>query len=142
MSDPSTTGKPALSIASSGIVRIVNATFYAHHGVMHEERRLGNRYEVDVAMHLDFEVAGASDAIEDTVDYYAVYDTVKQIITENKFYLIERVAYLIGRALLERHPLLDEVEVTVRKHNPPVGGNIDRTEAVYRAVRKTPEAEG
>ena len=31
-------------------VRLVNAVFYAHHGVMKEEHKIGGRYEVDVAM--------------------------------------------------------------------------------------------
>ncbi|PSQ98793.1 MAG: hypothetical protein BRD48_06040 [Bacteroidetes bacterium QS_9_68_14] len=37
-----------------GTVRLVNAVFYAHHGVMEEEHRIGGRYEVDVAARLDF----------------------------------------------------------------------------------------
>ena len=43
-------------------VRLVNAVFYAHHGVMQEEHRIGGRYEVDVAMDLDFEEAAKEEA--------------------------------------------------------------------------------
>jgi dihydroneopterin aldolase len=53
----------------------------------------------------------------------------------NHFYLIERLAYLIGRDVLGAYDMVEAVEVTVRKHNPPVGGTADRAEAVYRAVR-------
>ena len=118
---------------STGTVRLRNAVFYAHHGVLKEEHRVGGRYEVDVAMELDFRAAAEEDSLEKTVDYEQVYSVVRQVITENKFYLIERLAYLIAHQIQEDEPLLKSVEVTVRKANPPVGGPCDCAEAVYRA---------
>ncbi|MFV1980491.1 MAG: dihydroneopterin aldolase [Rhodothermia bacterium] len=119
------------SMLHSGTVRLVNAVFYAHHGVTQEEHRLGGRYEVDVAMHLDFEEAAETDQLASTVDYEGVYGMVHGLVTGNKFYLIEKLAVLIGRAVLDGYPLVEGVEVTVRKHNPPVGGTCDRAEATY-----------
>ncbi len=116
-------------------MRLVNAIFYAHHGVLQEEHRVGNRYEVDVSMHFNFDEAARTDSLALTVDYAEVYDAVKEVITQNRFYLIERLAYLIGEGVLQVQPKVQQVEVTVRKHNPPVGGTCDRAEAVYRARR-------
>jgi dihydroneopterin aldolase len=118
-----------------GIVRLVNAVFYAHHGVMKEEHQVGGRYEVDVSMELDIDAAAASDDLSKTVDYERVYRLVHEIVTQNKFYLIERLAYLIAREVLEHHPNVQAAEVVVRKANPPVGGPCDRAEAVYRCDR-------
>lgn len=112
-------------------MRLVNAVFYAHHGVSQEEHRLGGRYEVDVAMRLDFVKAAETDKLANTVDYEGVYHMVHELVTGNKFYLIEKLAVLIGRAVLGGYPLVEEVEVTVRKHNPPVGGTCDRAEATF-----------
>ncbi|MBO6576197.1 MAG: dihydroneopterin aldolase [Rhodothermales bacterium] len=117
---------------SKGVVRLKNAVFYAHHGVMQEEHRVGGRYEVDVAMELDFSEAAETDALDKTVDYELVYSVVRQVVTENKFYLIERLAYLIAHQVMADSALLSAVEVTVRKANPPVGGPCDCAEAVYR----------
>jgi 7,8-dihydroneopterin aldolase/epimerase/oxygenase len=117
---------------STGTVRIRNAVFYAHHGVMKEEHRVGGRYEVDVAMDLDFEAAAGTDSLDLTVDYEQVYAVIRETVTENKFYLIERLAYLIARRILALSGVLEAVEVTVRKANPPVGGPCDCAEAVYR----------
>ena len=117
-----------------GTVRLNNIVFYAHHGVMHEEHRIGGRYEVDVAITLDLEEAARSDDLSKTVDYEKVYRFVQQIVTENRFYLIERVAYLIAHQVHEAYPQIQSVEVTVRKPNPPVGGTADHAEAVYRLV--------
>lgn len=118
-----------------GTVRLVNAVFYAHHGVMQEEHRLGGRYEVDVAMDLNFEAAAAEDDLNLTVDYEAVYALVRDLVTGNQFYLIERLAYLIAQEVLDAFAIVRAVEVAVRKPNPPVGGPTDRAEALYRAVR-------
>lgn len=118
-----------------GTVRLCNAVFYAHHGVMQEEHRIGGRYEVDVAMELDFEGAATADDLSRTVDYERVYRVVHDTITHNRFYLIERLAYLIARQVLQESGNLVSVEVRVRKANPPVGGPCDFAEAVYRSTR-------
>lgn len=120
---------------SKGIVRLVNAVFYAHHGVMQEEHRIGGRYEVDVEMQLDFSDAAASDDLTKTVDYEHVYALAKEIILSNKFFLIERLAYLMAHRMLDESPRVESVQVTVRKVNPPVGGPCDRAETVYKCNR-------
>ncbi len=118
-----------------GLIRLTNAVFYAHHGVMKEEHRIGGRYEVDIEMELNFEEAAKSDDLSKTVDYERVYEEVRQIITGNTFFLIERLAYLIAHRILEQETTPSSVLVTVRKANPPVGGPCDTAEASYKAVR-------
>ncbi len=120
---------------SLGIVRLNNAVFYAHHGVMKEEHRVGGRYEVDIAMEVDFEDAAKEDDLKKTVDYERVYSEAREIITGNTFYLIERLAFLIASRILSKEPASLSVEVAVRKANPPVGGPCDYAEAIYKAVR-------
>jgi 7,8-dihydroneopterin aldolase/epimerase/oxygenase len=117
------------------VIRLVNAVFYAHHGVLQEEHRIGGRYEVDVEMALDFEDAALEDDLSKTVDYERIYGLVQGIVTQNHFYLIERLAYLIARAVVDTYEMVDTVVVTVRKPNPPVGGTCDRAEVVYRYAR-------
>jgi len=118
-----------------GTVRLINAVFYAHHGVMKEEHRLGGRYEVDVAMDLNFEQAAETDDLSKTVDYERIYKLVQDIVIGNEFYLIERLAFLIAHRILDAYTHIKAVEVTVRKPNPPVGGPCDRAEAIYRCAR-------
>ena len=119
------------SRSTSGRVRLVNAVFYGHHGVMQEEHEVGGRYEVDVGVDLDFEQAAEHDDLTRTVDYERVYEFVRTLVTENNFYLIEKLAYRIAHQVLDTYPTVDGVEVTVRKPNPPVGGPCDRAEATY-----------
>ena len=113
-------------------VRLVNAVFYAHHGVTEEEHRIGGRYEVDVAMTLDVGPAAATDDLGRTVDYERVYALVRDVVTGTPAYLIERVAWQIAEAVAAAYPALASVETTVRKPNPPVGGPCDRAEVTVR----------
>ena len=113
-------------------VRLINAVFYAHHGVMEEEHRIGGRYEVDVAMDLDVSEAAATDDLSRTVDYERVYAIVRSVVTGANAYLIERLAAEIAEAVRTAYPAIARVEVTVRKPNPPVGGPTDRAEVVFR----------
>ncbi len=117
---------------AKGTVKLVNAVFYAHHGVMQEEHRIGGRYEVDVIIDLDLERAATTDSLEHTVDYELVYRLVKDIVTRNHFYLIEKLAYLIAEEVRKTYPQVDNIEVAVRKPNPPVGGTADHAEARIR----------
>jgi len=122
---------PVSDRSTTGTVRLVNAVFYGHHGVMQEEHRVGGRYEVDVSVGIDFEQAALHDDLTRTVNYEQVYEFVRKLVTENKFYLIEKLAYRIAQAVLDAYPDVEDVEVTVRKPNPPVGGPCDRAEATY-----------
>ncbi|MEM6782327.1 MAG: dihydroneopterin aldolase [Bacteroidota bacterium] len=128
---------PPVSIRAAGLatVRLTNAVFFAHHGVMPEEHRIGGRFEVDVAMDLDVTDAAQRDDLDRTVNYERVYERIRGVIAGEKVYLIERLAYLIAEAVLGDHPQVARVEVLVRKPNPPVGGPCDAAEAVYRAER-------
>jgi len=135
---PSNAGPTARKGGTIGTVRLINAVFYGHHGVMQEEHRIGGRYEVDVSVDLDFESAAVHDDLDETVNYEQVYAFVRELVTENNFYLIEKLAYRIAHKVVECYPDIEGVEVTVRKPNPPVGGPCDRAEAVYRL---TPEED-
>lgn len=130
-SDDKTASPPVSDRSTAGRVRLVNAVFYGHHGVMQEEHKVGGRYEVDVGVEIDFEEAALHDDLTRTVNYEKVYEFVQTLVTENNFFLIEKLAYRIAHRVLDTYPSVEGVEVTVRKPNPPVGGPCDRAEATY-----------
>jgi 7,8-dihydroneopterin aldolase/epimerase/oxygenase len=126
----------ALPVRSNkSYVRLMNAIFYAHHGVSKAEHKVGARYEVDAELELDFSDAGKTDKLSRTVDYAEVYAKIRDVITPNKFYLIEAVAERIASELLTDFAALRSVRIRVRKRNPPVGGVCDYAEADYFVER-------
>jgi dihydroneopterin aldolase len=108
-------------------IRIQNMSFYGYHGVAATERDLGGRFQVDVELGLDLRAAGESDALEDTVDYKAIYDLVARIQDSNRFRLLEAFAHAIAEGIVDGFEV-DEVTVRVRKASVPLGGLIDHAE--------------
>ena len=50
-------------------ISLHNMRFYGYHGVYEHEREMGQRFEIDVELSLDLAQAGATDELEDTLDY-------------------------------------------------------------------------
>jgi len=97
--------------------------FYGHHGVTEAERELGQRFQVDVELHLDLRRAGGSDTLSATVDYAEVHQAVVEVGTKERFHLLETLAERIARTLLERFPV-KEVKVRAAKPSPPIQGEL------------------
>ncbi|NTV98815.1 MAG: dihydroneopterin aldolase [Chlorobiaceae bacterium] len=117
-------------------VRLINMVFYAHHGVLREEHTVGAKYEIDAEFFFDFSDAAKNDDITKTVDYGAAYKKIRETFTLKRYSLIESVAFDLAKNLLRDFPVLEEVGVRVRKHNPPLDGLCDYAEADYRLKRE------
>jgi dihydroneopterin aldolase len=96
--------------------------FYAYHGFNPEERALGQRFTVDVALAVDLRVSGESDDLADTVSYSAVYKLVRRMVEGEPRHLIEAVAESVAAAILATFPAVARVTVTVRKPEAPLRG--------------------
>lgn len=106
---------------ASDSVFLERMQFYGYHGVHPEERALGQRFLVDVALAADLRPAGTSDALAATINYSAVYQRVRAIVEGPPRNLIEAVAEEIAAALLAEFPAT-RVTVTVRKPEAPLRG--------------------
>jgi len=89
--------------------------FYGYHGVYDEERRLGQRFLVDVELSLDLSAAASRDDVAAAVDYSEVHAVVVEIGTRQQCTLLETLATRIAATLLERFPIRG---VTVRATKP------------------------
>ena len=97
--------------------------FHAYHGCLKHERKYGNTFIVTVSMTLDTTKPGASDRLADTLDYQAVYDTVKAEM-EQPARLVEHAAQRILDALNRNFPQVTQFTVRLSKLNPPLGGKV------------------
>lgn len=113
-------------MASDRLV-LKNMVFYGYHGAFAAEKELGQRFEVDVELHLDFKSAAAADDLELSVNYVEVYTLVKEIVEEREFNLLETLAETIAGEILAAYTV-EEVVVRVRKPSPPSGGILDHVE--------------
>ncbi|MES1239855.1 MAG: dihydroneopterin aldolase, partial [Chloroflexota bacterium] len=92
---------------------------------------------VDVELLTDLQPAGLEDDLERTLDYGAVYETIRTIVESTTFNLIEALAEAISHELLAGFPGLEEVVVRVRKPDVQLGGPLAWAGVQIRRRRST-----
>lgn len=97
--------------------------FYGNHGVFPEEKKLGQRFAVDLTAHLDLQKAGQTDKLEHSVNYGELYRICREIVEGEPVNLVETLASRIAARLLKEFPLISEVTVKVIKPDPPIPGH-------------------
>ena len=102
------------------------------HGALPEEQVRAQPFEVDLDVEVDLAPAGASDALDDTLDYGAVVDAAARVVATERHQLLERVAARIADEI-RADPRVTAVTVAVRKLRPPVAH--DLTTAGVRITR-------
>lgn len=95
---------------------------HARHGVFEEERRLGQRFVVDVDYWVDTSGYAATDDVRGAVSYGDVYLTLMEIAGGEPVNLIETLAERIAAALLGRFGSIDAVRVQIHKPSAPIPG--------------------
>jgi dihydroneopterin aldolase len=88
-------------------------------GILPEEVIRPQPLEFDIDVVADLSVPGASDKVEDTIDYSALCVMVERIVHEEKFALLEAVALRVAEAIMG-DDRAESVTVAVRKLRPPV----------------------
>lgn len=98
---------------------------FAYHGVNPEEKRDGQNFIIDVEAGVSLLSAGKSDNLEQTVSYAKIIKTVKKVMQEDKYDLIEKVAQRIADEIFTEYPAVREVSVTVKKPQAPISADFD-----------------
>ena len=88
-------------------------------GALPEERERPQPLEVDLDIVADLSAAGASDQLDDTLDYGALAATIERVILTETPQLLERLAHRLTEEML-LDPRVLSVTVAVRKLRPPV----------------------
>jgi len=112
-------------------LNIKGMRFYGYHGVYAYEREQGGEYEVDVCLRWKPTVQRIlNDELSSTINYEVIYATAKKIM-DTPVDLIEHLAILLFRAILDNLPADTYLQVKVRKLAPPLGGHVAYAEFVW-----------
>lgn len=98
--------------------------FYGYHGVLPEEKVLGQIFIIDLEMKTELKEAGVSDDLKKTVSYAEVFADIEKIVTLEEFDLIEALAEKIAERVLTAYPI-NKVKVRVKKPQAPIKGQFD-----------------
>ncbi len=109
---------------SSSYISLNRLRFHARHGVLPQERATGGEFIVSVRAKYLFDKALESDNVDDTINYAEIFEIInKEMLTPSC--LLEHLAGRIGRSIFNRMPMIESLDITVEKTNPPMGADSD-----------------
>ena len=114
-------------------IELKQMVFHAFHGVDPQERKVGNRFVVDLLLTLPLGKAMESDDLNDTVNYALVYEAVKKEM-EIPSNLIEHAAGRIVQSLHDRFPQISIVRLKLSKINPPIGADMESASIIVEKI--------
>lgn len=101
-------------------IRLLGIEAWAEHGVLPHEAAIGQRFLVDVTLHVDLAPAAASDDLADTVDYGRVASLVHDALVSPRAQLVEVVAGRVADVVLAADARITAVDVALHKPMAPV----------------------
>lgn len=125
---------PVATPASPVTVSLHGLAVYAHHGVVPEERSLGQRFEFDVEVDVADCRACRSDDSADAVAYEAIAAIVVEVATGFRFSLMEALADAVCQELLAELPV-EAVRVAVSKPAPSMPHAVGRATVRLERLR-------
>lgn len=104
-------------------IHLIGLRCFAHHGCLDEEGVIGTEFELDIRAWGKLQTASTTDDLSETIDYVVMHRVaLEQLKKRSK--LIEHVAERVSAALFEAIPIIEELQLVLRKINPPIQGDV------------------
>lgn len=106
-------------------IELNNIKLRAFHGVLEQERTVGNLYSINLTITTDFSKAMLSDKLYDTVSYAEVAEIVKQeMLIPSQ--LLEHVGNRIIKHIQARwNTQIQGIDLNIKKITPPISMEIE-----------------
>lgn len=105
-------------------IKLCDARFHAHHGVMPQERIIGNEFAVDLTVTIPLNPTGkladaVTDEIGDTISYADLHECVRRHI-QHPCNLLEHLAAGIVDDITTHWQQISAINLCVTKLAPPI----------------------
>jgi len=102
-------------------LKIKDIKLWARVGVLEEERKFGQIYNLDVFIWTDFENCTKNDDIKSTVDYSKLVEILKKQSKKICCYTIEKYSNEILKIICEEFQI-NKIKIILTKCKPPIIG--------------------
>ncbi len=102
-------------------IRIDNLEVFAHHGVYEEETRQGQNFYINAVLYTHTRAAGRADDLSLSTNYGEVCHFIYNWMQEHTYLLIESVAERLAEVMLLTFPLVQSLDLEIRKPSAPIG---------------------
>ena len=108
-----------------------NIRFFANHGLFPEETILGNWFVVNVSVEGDFLNTNDADTITNTINYQKLHEIVTEEMNETSK-LLEDIINRIAKRIELLSSQIEAFQISIKKENPPLGGQVEASEVIYK----------
>ncbi len=115
----------------TGIIEINKLRLRAYHGVLEQERIVGNIFEVTVHLKYPMDKAMVTDNIITTINYVEVVDVIRNEMKQPSN-LLESVAGRLKSAIIRRFPMVQGGRIKIAKLTPPIDCEVDSIAVNYK----------
>lgn len=106
-------------------ITIQNLEVFAKHGVFPEENVLGQKFVLSAVLYTNTRKAGFTDDLQYSINYGEVSHFIRDFVESHTFKLLESIAERLARELLFAFPLLQKVDLEIKKPWAPIGLHLD-----------------
>jgi 7,8-dihydroneopterin aldolase/epimerase/oxygenase len=99
---------------------------YAYHGLIEEERRLGQKFVLDLKANLRETPTHRDDELVASVRYDSLVEETLNLTQSSQFQTLEALGEQIARGLLGRFAQIESVLVKVAKFSPPIPAAVEQ----------------
>ncbi|MBS1747652.1 MAG: dihydroneopterin aldolase [Bacteroidetes bacterium] len=114
-------------------IELRHIRFHGYHGIHEEEKKTGGDFEVNLVAHFIPHHLTVLH-LDETLDYTKLYELVKKRM-DKPTRLIETLAIEIAEEVLHSFDIVENVEVEIKKLNPPIPFFNGYVAAVYSGKR-------
>jgi 7,8-dihydroneopterin aldolase/epimerase/oxygenase len=119
---------------SAYTLQLNGVDFYAYHGCVDEEKKLGHRYLVNASIEIDGS-AHLTDDVADTIDYAEITAAIIELGVNSQCSLVEYLAKEIVDELLVLYPIISRITLEIAKPHPPIPSILASMAIKYSASR-------
>ncbi len=102
-------------------IEINSLRCHSFHGVMAQERKVGNMFEVTVHLRYPADDAVDFDRLDGTINYAEVCGVIQEVMSQPSD-LLEHVCGRLRRHIIDRWPRIEGGRIRITKPAPPIPG--------------------
>jgi 7,8-dihydroneopterin aldolase/epimerase/oxygenase len=120
----------------SDTIFVNGLVLHAYHGVMPHEAKVGQPFVLDLALDIDLAEASRTDMLRHTISYEDLVRTASEAFSARRYRLVEAAAGAVAGAVLDSHPSVRSIRVTVRKPHAPIAAIFDDVGVTITQARR------
>ncbi|MDF2883673.1 MAG: dihydroneopterin aldolase/2-amino-4-hydroxy-6-hydroxymethyldihydropteridine pyrophosphokinae [Clostridiaceae bacterium] len=106
-------------------IYIKNLEIFANHGVLDEEKKLGQKFIISLGLSLSLRQAAIHGNLNETVNYAKLCCEIENEFKKEKYDLIETAAEKIAEFILLNYEIVESIKVLLKKPWAPIGKPVE-----------------